>query len=121
MLSLKAIKDAGGASHYFSHDDYYVKDDPLVQGAWRGLGATRLGLSHKPVELDQFSKMLDGHLPNDVQLGRADGKHKPGWDLTFSAPKSVSSIFKITPLVHSWFIFGSLRKKKYNNSGQKRT
>ena len=94
MLSIKAISDSGGASHYFSHDDYYCKNDPLAQGQWHGLAAARLGLSHKTVELEQFREMLDGKLPNGVQLGRSDGQgnveHKPGWDVSFGAPKSVS-------------------------------
>ena len=94
MLSIGAIKDSQGASHYFSKDDYYAKDDPRIAGTWHGLGAARLGLAHKAVELDEFKSMLEGKLPNGTELGRSDGQgnlqHKPGWDLTFSAPKSVS-------------------------------
>ena len=94
MLSIGAIKDSQGASHYFSKDDYYAKDDPRIAGTWHGLGAARLGLAHKAVELDEFKSMLEGKLPNGTELGRSDGqgnlRHKPGWDLTFSAPKSVS-------------------------------
>ena len=60
MLSIGAIKDSQGASHYFSKDDYYAKDDPRIAGTWHGLGAARLGLAHKAVELDEFKSMLEG-------------------------------------------------------------
>jgi conjugative relaxase-like TrwC/TraI family protein len=42
--------------------------------------------------------MLQGHLPNGIVLGRMkDGQiqHTQGWDLTFSAPKSVSILVEI--------------------------
>ena len=36
-------------------------------------------------------RLLNGELPNGIVLKRGqEGKHQPGWDLTFSAPKSVS-------------------------------
>ena len=38
-------------------------------------------------------RLLQGHLPNGERLGKkVDGEilHRPGFDLTFSAPKSVS-------------------------------
>ncbi len=39
----------------------------------------------------QFEGLLNGELPNGIVLKRGqEGKHQPGWDLTFSAPKSVS-------------------------------
>jgi len=60
MLSIGAIKDSQGAGHYFSKDDYYHKDDSKIQGTWHGLGAARLGLAHKAVELDEFKSMLEG-------------------------------------------------------------
>src|SRR6185437_15518531 len=41
---------------------------------------------------DVFKKLLEGYLPNGiVMLNTQNGKHhRPGYDLTFSAPKSVS-------------------------------
>jgi len=50
------------------------------------------------VEKEQFQEILQGHLPNGIALGRMkDGQiqHTPGWDLTFSAPKSVSILVEI--------------------------
>ena len=53
-------------------------------------GAKELGLSGA-VDQGQFERLLNGELPNGVVLKRGQqGKHQPGWDLTFSAPKSVS-------------------------------
>ena len=66
MLSIKNITNSDQASSYFSKDDYYVKNDPesSVSGVWHGLGAVRLGLDGKQVELDQFKKLLKGELPD---------------------------------------------------------
>ena len=46
-----------------------------------------------PVDGHTYDQMCQGNLPNGVTLGKvADGErqHAPGWDMTFSAPKSVS-------------------------------
>ena len=62
---------------------------------WAGTGAEELGLQG-PVDPDTFKAILEGVVPDGSgrQLGRR-GKngelhHRPGRDLTFSAPKSVS-------------------------------
>lgn len=63
-----------------------------TQGRWFGRGAEALGLAGA-VDREVFRRVLDGVLPTGQVLGRQtpDGrKHSPGWDLTFSAPKSVS-------------------------------
>lgn len=92
MLSLSVISSSSAASSYFEKDDYYVRDGGQPS-AWHGKGAEALGLSG-PVDRETFQGALEGKLPNGEQLGRTgkDGaiEHKPGWDLTFSAPKSVS-------------------------------
>ena len=100
MLSAKAIKSVKQASHYFfEQDNYYLKDAPELQESaqWWGEGSERLGLSGE-VTKEQFNELLCGKLPNGQQLGkRVDGeiKHRPGFDLTFSAPKSVSILAEI--------------------------
>ena len=74
---------------------YYAKDDPdhRAASAWTGKGADALGLSG-PVDPDVFTAILEGRVPDGPQLGRRskDGEivHRPGRDLTLSAPKSVS-------------------------------
>ncbi|MCW0137697.1 relaxase domain-containing protein [Escherichia coli] len=42
------------------------------------------------VDKDVFTRLLEGRLPDGADLSRMqDGsnKHRPGYDLTFSAPK----------------------------------
>ena len=95
MLSTKPIKNVEQAAHYFlGHDNYYTEENTLAQDCsqWWGKGAQALGLSGH-VEPAKFTELLRGRLPNDQQLGKkVDGeiKHRPGFDLTFSVPKSVS-------------------------------
>ena len=63
--------------------------------AWFGKGAEALGLEG-PVDADTFKDVLTGEVPDETgrRLGRKDRKgnvhHRPGRDVTFSAPKSVS-------------------------------
>ncbi|MEJ1735798.1 relaxase domain-containing protein [Escherichia coli] len=55
-------------------------------------GAEQLGLQGS-VDKDVFTRLLEGRLPDGADLSRMqDGsnRHRPGYDLTFSAPKSVS-------------------------------
>ncbi len=93
MLSSSVIKNVGQASHYYSQqDNYYTREEGLEQSEWWGKGAEKLELSGN-VDAKQFTELLSGKLPNGEQLGKkVDDKiqHRPGWDLTFSAPKSVS-------------------------------
>ena len=81
--------------HYFEKDGYYAKNDPEHRRAsrWRGRGAKELGLRGQ-VDPRKFERILQGYVPGtDLRLGRVrDGEHqhRPGVDVTFSAPKSVS-------------------------------
>ena len=60
---------------------------------WHGEAASAAGLRGY-VHPKRFESVLSGHVPGvDVRLGRKrDGEHvhRPGWDITLSAPKSVS-------------------------------
>jgi conjugative transfer relaxase protein TraI len=95
LLSTKPIKNVQQASHYFlGQDNYYTEDNTLAQerSHWWGKGAETMGLLGH-VNPQQFTELLKGHLPNGGQLGKkVDGEliHRPGFDLTFSVPKSVS-------------------------------
>ncbi len=96
MLSIKNIVSSAVAASYFQKDDYYVGKDtgPEAEGVWWGKGAATLGLEGA-VDKDAFKDLLDGKLPDGEQLGTirekgGEKEHIPGWDLTFSAPKSVS-------------------------------
>ena len=94
MLSIGNISSAKGAAKYYTKADYYSKEEPNVdiKSNWYGKGSELLGLSGE-VDMKMFSKLLEGNLPTGENLGRMLGGefvHKPGWDLTFGAPKSVS-------------------------------
>ena len=97
MLSIGALASSAQGASYYERDGYYAKDDPehRAVSAWAGKGAQELGL-WGPVDPETFRAVLEGRVPDgsDVRLGRRgrDGeiRHRPGRDLTFSAPKSVS-------------------------------
>ena len=97
MLSIGALGSAAQGARYYENDGYYAKDDPEHRqaSAWFGKGSQELGLEG-PVDPDIFRAVLEGKVPDGTgtELGRrgGDGKilHRPGRDLTFSAPKSVS-------------------------------
>lgn len=99
MLSVTNLSSANQASRYYEKDDYYAKEDSSSNeaSAWGGRGAHALGLSGQ-VDKDVFQELLKGNLPNGQMLGRyVDGQrqHRPGFDLTFSAPKSVSILIEV--------------------------
>ncbi|WP_314723314.1 conjugative transfer relaxase/helicase TraI [Rahnella variigena] len=88
MMSISPI--AGDAGYYSSQDNYYVLGS--LESRWLGEGAENLGLSG-PVLDAEMNAMKQGVLPDGSVLSRVEnGKetHRPGYDLTFSAPKSVS-------------------------------
>ena len=76
-------------------EDYYARkgDEHRKASRWRGGGAAALGLTGH-VEPGEFRRVLQGWVPGtDIRLGRLrDGEHehRPGLDITLSAPKSVS-------------------------------
>ena len=80
---------------YYEAEGYYAKNDPRHRRAsfWHGEGAAALGLPQH-VSPRTFERVLAGYVPGtEIRLGRArDGEHqhRPGLDLTLSAPKSVS-------------------------------
>ena len=79
---------------YFAREGYYAQGDrrSYMSSFWHGAAAEALGLP-KHVSSKLFEKILAGFVPGtEVRLGRArDGEqqHRPGLDLTLSAPKSV--------------------------------
>jgi conjugative relaxase-like TrwC/TraI family protein len=90
VVSVKAIGSASGAASYYAADNYYTASDtPEHQGIWAGEAAARLGLSGS-VDAEAFENALKGHLPNGDVIANTAGAHRPGLDMTFSAPKSVS-------------------------------
>src|SRR5579885_3187529 len=92
---------AGYAQRHLQHSDYY-DEHRRVQGEWHGRGAELLGLRGS-VTSEQFEAVREGLHPETGEFMRprhgtdranADGsdqsKARSLYDLTFSAPKSVS-------------------------------
>lgn len=94
MLSISTLKGSGGAlAGYFEKDsgeaDYWSKEAG-ESATWVGAGATELGLSGA-VNQASFEMIMDRNLPGIGQLpGGQGGARRMGYDLTFSAPKSLS-------------------------------
>ena len=97
VASIGAVASPSQGASYYERDGYYAKDDPehRAASAWAGRGAAELSLEG-PVDPDIFKAVLAGEIPDGSgqRLGKRskDGEihHRPGRDLTFSAPKSVS-------------------------------
>lgn len=99
MLSVKKLGNANDAATYYTKTatDYYLKGDVELMAEFHG-SATEENQFNSEI----FEKVLHGNMDgvssksNDevTQLGRPNGQggieHAPGWDLTFSAPKSIS-------------------------------
>jgi conjugative relaxase-like TrwC/TraI family protein len=100
MVSIGKLA-AGQASYYErqvarGRDDYYSGRGE-APGEWTGRGAAALRLAGQ-VEAAQFNALMAGLDPSDEALERRlrDSRGEPkvvGFDLTFSAPKSVSVLF----------------------------
>lgn len=92
MLSIGAM--SSGQCHYYlelSQESYYLEGgEPL--GRWLGTGAESLHLKNVSTELQSLFR---GFSPDDKPLVQNAGceNRQPGWDLTFSAPKSVSVLW----------------------------
>ena len=94
MLSINPVKSVSHAQQYFMGSENYYIGDGEGRSVWWGKGAESLGLSGT-VKEDVFENLLKGHLPNGEMLGKmVDGEleHRPGFDLTFSIPKSASIV-----------------------------
>ena len=89
------VRSSGKAVIYYERDAYYARNDPEHRQAsfWYGDAAKALGL-RAHVHPSRFESVLSGYVPGtDLRLGRmreGQHEHRPGWDITLSAPKSVS-------------------------------
>ena len=95
VATIHELASSATAVSYYEKDGYYAKNDAEHRKAsfWHGGATAALGLRGHVVP-SRFESVLSGRVPkSDVRLGRiVEGKrqHRPGWDITFSAPKSVS-------------------------------
>jgi len=103
MLSLEKISIRSAAYYLeLAHEHYYLQGGE-PPGNWHGDGAKALGLSGE-VAGEIFHNLFQGFSPDGTRplvqnAGQKDGYHKrvPGWDLTFSPPKSVSVCWALAP------------------------
>lgn len=99
MLSIAAM-GASGAGYYLNlaREDYYLEggEPPgrfwgkKVLQEWKEMDV----VTKEALALLLMGRAPDGRLLVQLQEGRA---HHPGWDLTFSAPKSVSVFWAMAP------------------------
>lgn len=106
MLSIGKLV-AGAEDYYLSmvaegREEYYsgAGESP---GTWLGRGTDDLGLAG-PVSPEALAAIVAGISPRsgaDLGLPRRSGTRVGGFDLTFSAPKSVSLLYALGSPVHS--------------------
>ncbi|MDB9529069.1 relaxase domain-containing protein [Oscillatoria sp. CS-180] len=93
MLSINGIK----SKEYYldiAKDDYYLNGGE-PPGKWHGKGAAALELIGN-VKPAHYRQVIDGFTPDgEAKLVQNAGetKRQPGWDLTFSVPKTVSVVW----------------------------
>ena len=96
MLSIGKL-GRGQEGYYLSAvaqgvEDYYTGDGE-APGEWLGAGAAGLGLAGE-VDPEVLRAVLAGTGPEGSSLSGGTRRDRvPGWDLTFSAPKSVSVLY----------------------------
>lgn len=101
MLSIGRLGVTGGAGYYLDKvannvDDYYLGRGE-APGQWIGSVATELGLTGQ-VDPDVLRNLLAGMSADGRSLGmRLRSDRRPGYDLTFSAPKGVSVLWAFGP------------------------
>lgn len=96
MLSTKSIGSGGGAAAYYENlarEDYYTAGGE-PPGQWVGEYAREIGLTGE-VRKGELETAFAGFNPRTGEqiANNAGEDHKAGWDLTFSAPKSLSTIW----------------------------
>ena len=99
MLSISDPMRGAGSGDYYLHLAAEDFDFSEKSGVWFGEGAKRLHLSGT-VKAEPLKNLLDGLSPDGKRalVGNArDPQRQSAWDLTFSAPKSVSVLWALAP------------------------
>ncbi|MEL6894168.1 MAG: MobF family relaxase, partial [Actinomycetota bacterium] len=101
MLTIAKLRSGPGSIDYYLQsvaagiEDYYAGKGE-APGRWIGPAAERLGLDGD-IDNDTLGDLMSGRLPGtDTRLGSARKNRTPGWDLTWSSPKSVSVLYGLT-------------------------
>ncbi|MEZ9219286.1 MobF family relaxase [Vibrio cyclitrophicus] len=81
---------------YYLEDDYYL-DSAGPDGIWIGKASIYFNLMDKRIG-DEYHSIMNGLSPVDATplCTKINKNRRTGWDLTFSAPKSVSTVWAIT-------------------------
>ena len=97
MISISPpIQGSAPGQYYLSlaREDYYINGGE-PPGKWLGIGAENFGLEGE-VKAEHLRNLMNGYssdgLQSLVQNSKSE-KRRSGWDLTFSAPKSVSVLW----------------------------
>lgn len=96
-VRVTTLKGADAGAYYVEALPNYYLDSAEPRGVWLGDGAAQLGLAGE-VDDEAFLALMGGMDPqrSDRHLGRAyDEKSVRGFDVTCSAPKSVSVMFAL--------------------------
>jgi len=92
------LKGADAGAYYVEALPKYYLDSGEPKGVWHGRGADLLGLEGEIVDRE-FMRVMAGLHPRarrEMQLGRSYGEDSVrGFDITASAPKSVSTLFAV--------------------------
>jgi conjugative relaxase-like TrwC/TraI family protein len=94
-----SLTGADAGAYYVDPDRYglatYYLDAGEPPGVWFGKQAAALGLAGD-VDPEAFLSLVNGHSPTGEKLGRAyNDESVRGYDITFSAPKSVSTLWAL--------------------------
>jgi conjugative relaxase-like TrwC/TraI family protein len=97
MLSISNPQKAAQAETYYTEENYYQKNSE--KGYFRGSALSHVGIEKEQlVEQDTYLSLLHGFNPKDntpLTKGAGSQERRAGIDLTFSAPKSVSTLLEI--------------------------
>ena len=105
MISISKPLSAGKTSQYYREEysakSSYYSESETLKGDWYGKAAEAFGLAGQQVRAEHFDRLAQGQHPitgeqlikhRDTIRTREGGEvgHRSAWDLTISAPKSVS-------------------------------
>ncbi|SFV68213.1 IncW plasmid conjugative relaxase protein TrwC (TraI homolog) [hydrothermal vent metagenome] len=97
MLSISNPQKATQAETYYTKENYYQKNSEI--GYFRGEALNILGIKdNQAITQDTYLLLLHGFNPKDnspLTKGAGSVDRRAGIDLTFSAPKSVSTLLEI--------------------------
>lgn len=90
-IGASSTKAAAYYTEEFHREDYYTKSEE-PPGIW--VGGESLGLSGREIRSEDLRLLFEGRDLEGKALVQGAGEgHMPGWDMVFSAPKSVSILW----------------------------